>query len=108
VLVCATHLPPGAAVEFTHQAPDDIVAAARRAVGDSVAALGTDPRAALVFDCAGRKGAIGGALGLESDALHSAFTGAPPIAGAFTYGEVARARGAKGDRNHAVVVASLA
>lgn len=108
VLVCATHLPSGAAVEFTHQSPDDIVAAARRAVQESVTALGAAPRAALIFDCAGRKGAIGGALGLESEALHSAFDAPPPIAGAFTYGEVARARGAKGDRNHAVVVAGLA
>jgi hypothetical protein len=108
VLVCATHLPPGAAVEFTHQTPDDIVAAARRAVAESVADLGTDPGAALIFDCAGRKGAIGGALGLESEALHSSFGAPPPIAGGFTYGEVARSRGAKGDRNHAVVVATLA
>ena len=108
VLVCATHLPSGAAVEFTHQSPKDIVAAAGRAVEESVAALGTAPRAALIFDCAGRKGAIGGALGLESEALHSAFDAPPPIAGAFTYGEIARARGAKGDRNHAVVVAGLA
>ncbi len=107
-LACATHLPPGAAVEFTHQGPADIVAAASRAVQQSVADLGRPPAAALIFDCAGRKGAIGGALGLESSALYSAFESVPPLAGAFTYGEVARARGAKGDRNHAVVVATLA
>ena len=107
-LACATHLPPGAAVEFTHQAPMDIVAAASQAVGESLSALGRPPAAALIFDCAGRKGAIGGALGLESSALYSAFDSVPPVAGAFTYGEVARARGAKGDRNHAVVVATLA
>lgn len=107
-LACATHLPPGAAVEFTQQGPDEIVAAASRAVSDSLAALDRPPRASLIFDCAGRKGAIGSALGLEHSALISAFGEAPPLAGAFTYGEIARSRGAKGDRNHAVVVATLA
>lgn len=108
-LACATHLPAGAAVEFTHQSPDDIVAAAGAAVRDSIAALDQPPGAAIIFDCAGRRSAIGGALGLESSALLGSFRGAsPPLAGAFTYGEVARARGAKGDRNHAVVVAALA
>lgn len=60
-LACATHVPAGAAVEFTHQSPGDIIAAASRAVERSLDALGCEPGAALVFDCAGRKGAIGGA-----------------------------------------------
>ena len=107
-LACATHLPPGAAVEFTRQGPEDIVEAASRAVDDSLWALDHPPGAALVFDCAGRKGAIGDALGLEQSALTSAFGEPPPLAGAFTYGEIARSRGAKGDRNHAAVVATIA
>jgi hypothetical protein len=107
-LACATHLPPGAAVEFTQQGPDEMVEAAARAVDRSVEALGRTPGAALIFDCAGRKGAIGGALGLEQSALTSAFSETPPLAGAFTFGEIARSRGAKGDRNHAAVVATLA
>ena len=107
-LACATHLPAGTTVEFTHQAPADIIAASSRAVEESVNALGRAPGAALVFDCAGRKRAIGGGLGLESSALYAAFDEVPPIAGAFTYGEVARSGRPEGDLNHAIVVATLA
>jgi hypothetical protein len=108
VLACATHLPVGTEVGFTHQAPADIIAASSRAVEDSLGSLGRPPGAALVFDCAGRKRAIGGGLGLESSALYAAFDSVPPIAGAFTYGEVGRHIGAEGDLNHAIVVATLA
>jgi hypothetical protein len=107
-LACATHLPVGAEVAFSHQAPADIIAASSRAVEDSLSALGRRPGAALVFDCAGRKRAIGGSLGLESSALYAAFDAVPPIAGAFTYGEVGRSSRPEGDLNHAIVVATLA
>ena len=107
-LACATHLPAGSEVEFTHQSPADIIAASSRAVEASLDALGRPPGAALVFDCAGRKRAIGGSLGLESSALYAAFGSVPPLAGAFTYGEVARTDRPEGDLNHAIVVATLA
>jgi hypothetical protein len=109
-LVCATHLPPNAAIEFTSESPDDIIAASGQAVSESVAALeGEQPRAALLFDCAGRKRAVGGALSLEVAALLETLPQpSPPLAGLFTHGEVARIRGAKGDRNHAVVAVTFA
>jgi hypothetical protein len=107
-LACAAHLPVGSRVEFTHQAPADIIAASSRAVEDSLSALGRPPGAAIVFDCAGRKRAIGGGLGLESSAVYAAFEDVPPIAGAFTYGEVGRHPRPEGDLNHAIVVATLA
>ena len=50
----------------------------------------------------------GGGLGLESSALYAAFDEVPPIAGAFTYGEVGRSTRPEGDLNHAIVVATLA
>ena len=31
----------------------------------------------------------------------------PPMAGLYTHGEIGRIRGAKGDRNHAVVVVAI-
>jgi hypothetical protein len=109
-LVCATHMPPDAAVEFTGEAPEDIVAASGRAVADALKPLGgAAPRAVLLFDCAGRKRAVGGALSLEVAALLDALPRPlPPLAGLFTHGEVARIRGAKGDRNHAVVAVAFA
>lgn len=108
-LECATRIPPNAAIEYTSEAPDDIVEASWRAVKRSIAALGGGrPRAAIVFDCAGRKRAVAGSLSHEVAAVHEAFGAVrPPLAGLFTHGEVARVRGAKGDRNHAIVVVGL-
>ena len=106
-LVCGTHLPPNAAIEFTSEAPEDIIAASGQAVGAAIATAGP-PRAVLIFDCAGRKRAVGDAAGLEVKALLDALPQPqPPVAGLFTHGEVARIRGAKGDRNHAVVVVAF-
>lgn len=108
-LICATHIPPNAAIEFTHQTPADIVEACDRAVSMSLAEAGGQlPAAALVFDCAGRKRAVAGSLAAEVERISGAFgPHTPPLAGVFSHGEVSRIRGAKGDRNHAVVVASL-
>jgi hypothetical protein len=109
-LLCATHIPADAAVEFTYESPDEIIAASSRAVAAAVDRLhGRPARAAIIFDCGGRKRAIGDALPLEVSALLDAFPGGPPpLAGLYTHGEVARHRGAKGDRNHAVVVVAFA
>lgn len=49
-------------------------------------------------------------LRAEAHALEAAFGpgGAPPMIGLYTRGEIGRLSGARGDRNHAVVVAALA
>jgi hypothetical protein len=112
-LSCATNIPPNAAVEFTEQTEETIVRSAWDAVSDAVAGLGDEPaRAALVFDCAGRKRALinlGGSLEREVRTLAGSFgEHVPPFAGLYTHGEVGRIRGAKGDRNHALVVVAFA
>jgi hypothetical protein len=112
-LECATHIPVNAAVEFTEQTPEAIVRSTWTAVSDALAPLGGHPaRAALVFDCAGRRAALGGPgeqLDAELAALRASFGQfPPPLAGLYTRGEVGRVRGAKGDRSHAVVVAAFA
>ena len=112
-LECATHIPVNAAVEFTQQTPEAIVRSTWTAVSDALAPLGGHPaRAALIFDCAGRRAALGGPgehLDAEASALRASFgPSPPPLAGLYTRGEVGRVRGAKGDRNHAVVVAAFA
>jgi hypothetical protein len=111
-LVCATHLPANAAVEFTDEEPDGIVVSAWDAVVSALAGLqGAEPRAALIFDCAGRKRALavhGERLDREAAALiRSLGDTPPPLAGLYTHGEIGRVRGAKGDRNHAVVVVAI-
>src|SRR4051812_30507102 len=111
-LICATHLPANAAVEFTDEEPDGIVVSAWDAVVAAVDGLGGQaPRAAIIFDCAGRKRALavhGESLEREATALiKSLGDEAPPLAGLYTHGEIGRIRGAKGDRNHAVVVVTV-
>lgn len=108
-LHCATHIPVNAAIEFTHQRPEEIVAASRRAVHSALKRLeGAAPAAALLFDCAGRKRAVGDGLAGETGAALGAFgSPIPPLAGLFSHGEIFRLRGAKGDRNHAIVAAVL-
>ena len=108
-LECATHIPANAAIEFTHQSPEDIVAASSRAVRMALERLQSpQPRAALIFDCAGRKRAVAGGLDRQVRGLTGAFAEPPPaLAGVFSHGEIFRLRGAKGDRNHAVVVAAF-
>jgi hypothetical protein len=108
-LFTATHIPTKAAVEFTHETPEAIVDASRVAVGNALNELGgAPPRAALLFDCAGRKRAVAGSLSHEVSALLDAFPSPPPpLAGLFTHGEIARTRGSKGDLNHAVVAVAF-
>ncbi|HWT24853.1 MAG TPA: FIST N-terminal domain-containing protein [Solirubrobacteraceae bacterium] len=106
-LACATAIPANAAVWFTEQTVQTIVESAAGAVGTTLDLLPTAPRAALVFDCAARKRALGARASEEVDALLEAFGGAP-VTGLYTRGEVGRTRGAKGDRNHAVVVVAFA
>ena len=111
-LICATHVPANAAVEFTDEQPDGIVVSAWDAVVEALGALeGAEPLAALVFDCAGRKRALavhGEPLEREAAALiRSLGETPPPLAGLYTHGEIGRVRGAKGDRNHAVVVVAI-
>jgi hypothetical protein len=103
-LRCATRIPPNAAVWFTEQNEQTIVQSAQAVVHDTLKALGRAPQAVLVFDCAARKRALGAGLADEGRAMLDAMDGVGAVAGLYTRGEVARTRGAKGDRNHAIVV----
>jgi hypothetical protein len=108
-LLCATSIERNAAVEVCDQTPDTVVESAREAVADAVSQLERPVGAALVFDCAARSAWFGTPLAeRELEAVLDAFgEPAPGLAGAYTRGEIGRARGAKGDRNHSVVVAAF-
>ena len=110
-LLCATLIPENAAVYFTREAAEDIIGSTADAVSAALAPLGeARPSAALMFDCGGRKHVLGSALVREAAAALEAFgpEGPPPVAGLYTRGEIGRVRGAKGDRNHALVVVAFA
>jgi hypothetical protein len=108
-IVVGTHIPPSAAIEFTELDFDQLLLSGERSVQGAAERLGeADPTALLVFDCAGRRKALREGIGQEVEAISTALGDpAPPIAGLYTCGEVARLRGAKGDRNHAVITVAL-
>jgi hypothetical protein len=107
-IVSAARIPSGSVVTFMEQNPETIRQSAAEAVRDALEPLDGPPRAALVFDCAGRKRALGRAVASGVDAVLSGFGAAPPpLAGLWTRGEVGRVRGPEGDRNHAIVVVAF-
>ena len=113
-LVCATHIPVNAAVEFTEQTPEAIVRSTWTAVSDALAPLDGGPRPrrpdVQLRRAAQRPRRPGGATSTPRlpRCARSFGQSPPPLAGLYTRGEVGRVRGAKGDRNHAVVVAAFA
>jgi hypothetical protein len=107
-LVCSTHIPPGAVVEFTVLSLDELVRSASDSVDASLTSLGQNPEAALIFDCAGRKRVLGHGQAHEVKAISESVGIDVPLAGLYTDGEVARVHGPKGDYAHAVVAVSFA
>lgn len=92
-LTCAADVPEGATICVLEGRPEAMVAAAKRAAEEALAALGGQRAAAvLVFDCVCRASILGDRVGRELDAIKSVFPDTP-IAGFFTYGEIARSRG---------------
>jgi hypothetical protein len=108
-IVTGTHIPASAAIEFTELEFDQLLASGGQSVEDAGRAIGGGTtRAALVFDCAGRRRALRDGLAEEVEAIKGALGDPPaPLAGLYTHGEVARLQGAKGDRNHAVVTVAF-
>jgi hypothetical protein len=108
-IILGTGIPASAVIEFTELDFEELLASGAGSVDSAVGALGaTAPRAALVFDCAGRRRALREGLPQEVESITAALgEPAPPVIGLYTHGEVARQRGAKGDRNHAVVTVAF-
>jgi hypothetical protein len=108
-LLCATHIPAGSTIEFTVLSLNELVSSGWDSVSASLASLGNEcPKAALVFDCAGRRRVLGHGQAEEVAGITRSFGETPPFAGLYTDGEVARIRSAKGDHNHAVVTVTFA
>jgi len=85
-----------------------VLEATDAACGDSLAGLdGRAPLGILAFDCIARRGVLGDrGIRTEIDRLAATARGAP-VAGFYTYGEIARTRGVRGFHNQTLVVLSL-
>ena len=75
---------------------------------DALAALGGRPPLGIIaFDCIARRGVLGDeGIRAEIDRLATIAAGVP-VAGFYTYGEIARMRGLRGSHNQTLVVLSI-
>lgn len=99
-------VPQGAQAWFMATDEKSMVEAAADSCGQAVAALGGTPACGMiVFDCAVRYSMLG-ADGVRREIGEMARAADAPIAGFYTYGEIARTRGARG--MHHLTCVSLA
>ena len=108
-LSCIAEVPQGALVWLMTGDAESVLSAADAACGDSLAALGDRPPVGiLAFDCIARRGVLGaGGIRTEIDRLAASAAGAP-VAGFYTYGEIARTKGISGFHNQTLVVLAVA
>ena len=107
-LSCIAEVPQGGLVWIMGGDAESVLRATDAACGDSLAALeGDPPLGMLAFDCIGRRGVLEDeGIRLEIDRL-VAHGGGAPVAGFYTYGEIARTRGMRGFHNQTLVVLSI-
>jgi hypothetical protein len=88
---------------------ESVLEATDAACSDALAPLGDHrPLGVLAFDCIARRGVLGDqGIRAEVDRV-AANAGDAPVAGFYTYGEIARTRGVSGFHNQTLVVLALA
>ena len=105
---CIAQVPQGGLTWFMEGDDASVLAATDAACHDALAALdGHPPLGFLAFDCIARRGVLGvGGIRAEVDRIASFAAGAP-VAGFYTYGEIARVRGLSGFHNQTLVVLAV-
>jgi hypothetical protein len=87
---------------------DAVLGATDAACAEALAGLGDAPaRALVVFDCTARLELLGDAAG-EEVARIARHAGDAPVAGLYTWGEIARTRGSTGVHQQTLVVLAIA
>jgi hypothetical protein len=107
-LSCIAEVPRGALVWIMEGDARSVLEATDAACGDSLAALGgRRPLGMIAFDCIARRSVLGDAgIRAEIGRITDIAAGAP-VAGFYTYGEIARTRGPRGFHNQTLVVMSV-
>jgi hypothetical protein len=108
-LTCIAAVPQGALVWMMEGDDASVLAATDAACEEALDALGDRPPIGmLAFDCIARRGVLGDAgIGREVARI-AGHGGGAPVAGFYTYGEIARTRGVNGFHNQTLVVLALA
>jgi hypothetical protein len=107
-LLCVAHVPQGGLTWFMDGDDASVLEATDAACRDAVAALdGRSPLGLVAFDCIARRGVLGDpGIRNEVDRIAS-FAGGAPVAGFYTYGEIARTHGISGFHNQTLVVLAV-
>jgi hypothetical protein len=108
-LGCIAEVPQGNLVWFMEGDSESVLEATQAACGDALAGLGDSaPVGLFAFDCIARRGVLGDdGIRTEID-LIAKLAGEVPVAGFYTYGEIARTRGVTGFHNQTLVVLAVA
>ena len=101
-------IPEGGLVWLMKGNEASVLAAAGDAFRDAVADLdGTPPLGFVAFDCASRRRLLGESGVAEEIGLMTGQAGDRPLAGFYTWGEIARTRGIHGYHNQTLVVLAI-
>jgi hypothetical protein len=105
---CIAQVPQGGLTWIMEGDDDSVLDATDAACGDALAALdGRAPLGFLAFDCIARKGVLGEeGIRREVDRI-AGFAAGAPVAGFYTYGEIARTHGISGFHNQTLVVLAV-
>jgi hypothetical protein len=107
-LGCIAEVPQGGMVWLMEGDGASVLRATESACADALEPLdGRAPLGMFAFDCIARRGVLGDeGIQLEVDRVARSADGAP-VAGFYTYGEIARTRGVSGFHNQTLVVLAV-
>ncbi|HEY3924620.1 MAG TPA: FIST N-terminal domain-containing protein [Acidothermaceae bacterium] len=107
-LQCIAQVPQGGLAWIMEGDDESVLAATDGACVDALEQLGgREPKGVLAFDCIARRGVLGDAgIEREVDRIGAAIKGVP-VAGFYSYGEIARTKGTGGFHNQTLVVLAV-
>jgi hypothetical protein len=105
---CIAEVPQSAPVWLMAGDADSVLEATDAACDEALGSLeGKDPIGMIAFDCIARRGVLG-EPGIEREIRRVAeHAGGAPVAGFYTYGEIARTHGISGFHNQTLVVLAV-
>lgn len=106
---CIAGVPQGGLIWIMEGDAGSVLSATDAACAEALASLdGAAPLGLLAFDCIARRGVLGDD-GIRTEVRRIGETaGGAPVAGFYTYGEIARTRGVTGFHNQTLVVLAFA
>ena len=105
---CIASVPQGGLAWIMEGDADSVLEATDGACADALGGFaGAPPLGLIAFDCIARRGVLGDAGIRQEIGRIAAVAGGAPVAGFYTYGEIARTSGSRGFHNQTLVVLAL-